>query len=579
MNINFKNKYIIISLIVLLIFLLAFFVLKDNEEEESVPEKIAIPVSVISVGNESVDQDKIEAVGSVKADSQIKLVAMESATVRGVFFDIGDNIVLGQRLVSLGDNTISSNLLIAQNDYLSRKNSLEIVKTSTEQDIQSSEINVANARESLELSKIQLKTAQDNYDNGIIQIDKNKIDLKNNAVITHNNNLSILFDTLDQINFIIKAEGDKQISGIKNVIAAKDKQSLSKSTLSYFNAKNSYTSLLSEPANPEKALDLINKSVNCLQLTKVALDDLILVLDSTVSSVDFSETTLSTQISKFNQLRISILGIEAKTKSLEQSIENIEINSKADIDRLDNSLAAAKNQIKLSEIALQNTELGLEKTKNAKDQQIISAEIAQNNTLGQLNLARQRAGDLSINSPISGIVTKKMIEVGQEVSPGTQIGEISKLDLIKIIIMLPYDEAYRIKTGDGVLIENKFKGFISQINPSADSLSKKVEVEIAYDNENKDLIAETFVNIDIPTNKNIKSKNNFFLLPLKAVSISQNENFVFLNENGIAVKRKVEIGEVQNNLVEIITGLSEEDSLIIEGNKNLNDGDKIEINL
>ena len=576
MNLGINQKKIIIGTFIILVFLLLIFKINSKEAVET-PKLIAPKiVSTIEIGSVSPNNSTINAIGSVKADSKISLVAMQTGTVRAINFNIGDKVITGQRLISLSENSISTSLLNAQTDHSNKTNNLEIVKTSSDQNIQSSEIALDNASKAVELSTIQVKAAQDNYDNGLIQVEKNKADLQNNSVINFNNNLSTLFDLLNQIDYIIKADGDEQIYGIEKVIAAKNKQSLSQSKISYFEAKDCYNNLLTKTTNPDQALTLISQSLACIQKTKIAVDDLIIVLENTVSSSEFSKSTINTQISKFNQLRISLLGAESATKQIEQSLENIEINSKADLDRLENNLALAHNQLNLSEIGYENALLGIEKTKSLKDQQIVSAQIAKDSSLGQLYLARERALDLNILSPINGIITKKSLEIGEEVAPGKILAEVSQLNLIKIIVRLSSEEAYKVKIGTKVIIEEKYNGFISQINPAADALSKKVEIEIAFDNSKGNLIAETFVNVEIPTEKNIKSKNGFFLIPMKAISITQNENFIYIIEDGLAIKKEVETGEIQNTLIEIVSGLNEGDNLVVDGNKNLNNLDKVE---
>lgn len=579
MNTKFTKKNLIILGIIIISFVSLLIFLNQNNggEINTTQETKAKNVSIITLGENGGKINSIEAVGSVKADTKVSIVAMQSATVRSINFNIGDVVKKGKRLVTLSDNNISTSLLNAQTDFANRKNNLEIVKTSTDQDIKSAQIGLANADKSLELAKIQLKTAQDNYDNGIIQIEKDKIDLKNNSVITYNNNLSILYDALNKIDYILKVDGNEQIAGIEKVIAAKNKQSLNTSKNSYTEAKNCYENLLLITPSPEMALKNTNDSLTCVQKTKEALDNLIIVLDNTISSVDFSEETLNANISKFNQLRLSLLGTESNTKSLTQAIENIEINAKSNKDKLDNLLATAKNQVSMAEIAYENAQLGLEKTSSLGDQQILSAEIAKDSTQGQLNLALARASDLYINSPIDGIITKKSVEVGEEVSPGKVVAEISQLNLMKIIINLPSEEAYKVKVGNEVIIEDKLQGFVSQINPAADSLSKKVEIEIAFDNKKSELIAETFVNIKIPIESQVKSNNGFFLIPLKAVTLTQNENYVYLAKDGIATKQDITVGDIQNDLIEITDGLNLDDKVIIDGSKNLNNGDKIEI--
>ena len=64
-------------------------------------------------------------------------------------------------------------------------------------------------------------------------------------------------------------------------------------------------------------------------------------------------------------------------------------------------------------------------------------------------------------------------------------------------------------------------------------------------------------------------------LEIKSVTLSQSENSVFVINDGIAKKIQVEIGEPQGSQIEILSGLSKGDELIIQGNKQLQSGDDV----
>jgi hypothetical protein len=120
-------------------------------------------------------------------------------------------------------------------------------------------------------------------------------------------------------------------------------------------------------------------------------------------------------------------------------------------------------------------------------------------------------------------------------------------------------------------------GVIGQIYPTADPINKKIRVEILVD-AGSELVAESFVNISIPVEKlpSDVSANSFFV-PLKAVSISPNENYIFIAENDRAKKIIVEIVKVNGENAEIKTDLPAETQIIIDGNKLVSDGEEIKI--
>ena len=70
-------------------------------------------------------------------------------------------------------------------------------------------------------------------------------------------------------------------------------------------------------------------------------------------------------------------------------------------------------------------------------------------------------------------------------------------------------------------------------------------------------------------------------VPLGSVNMTQNGNYVFIvskvDEQKRVLKTKVEIGKIKGTEVEIISGLKNNDLLIIGQNKDLKDNEIIEV--
>jgi membrane fusion protein (multidrug efflux system) len=143
---------------------------------------------------------------------------------------------------------------------------------------------------------------------------------------------------------------------------------------------------------------------------------------------------------------------------------------------------------------------------------------------------------------------------------------------------LPSEDIYRIEEGRIVNIRNDLTGIISSIDPAADPITRKVKVEITFDNKDKELIPGTFVEIEIPLSSLEKTHPESVFIPLRAVTIAQNESYVFVNSGGKARKINVVTGKTEGVLIEILDGLHDGDELIVEGAKNLENGEQIEIN-
>ena len=127
MNINLNKKRLIILILGIIIFGSILYLFNKEEAKESSPEERAKKVEVLKIGEENPNNSLISAVGSVKADSRVSIVSMQAATVREIYFSVGDEVKEGQVLAKLDDNNILTSLINAQTDYANRQNNLEII--------------------------------------------------------------------------------------------------------------------------------------------------------------------------------------------------------------------------------------------------------------------------------------------------------------------------------------------------------------------------------------------------------------------------------------------------------------------
>ena len=67
------------------------------------------------------------------------------------------------------------------------------------------------------------------------------------------------------------------------------------------------------------------------------------------------------------------------------------------------------------------------------------------------------------------------------------------------------------------------------------------------------------------------------IIPIKFIQKNNNESFVLVSENGMAVKKMITIDREYNGYAQITSGLAEGDMLITEGYDLINEGDKITV--
>ncbi|MGB0756867.1 MAG: efflux RND transporter periplasmic adaptor subunit [Patescibacteria group bacterium] len=565
-----KHHIILFALIVVVIIGGAALANREEAPQEDVAP--IIPTVTISKVGE-LDQDStVNATGVVKAATQVDVVALVNGTVQSIGAQVGDIVAKDTALANLYDATVLTNLSNAVTNYNNINLSFDTTKRLADESVRQAELNVQNAGESVQSAEVALQAAEDSLTNTSALQAREVENVRTSAVISIDGYLNTSANTLEQINYILKVEGNDQLPGIGPVLGAKDPLSVQTAEDAYTISRAEVVRLRTLENSDANVEVLLPQVVANLKQTLAAVNALTVVLENTVSSNLFTDSALLAQKNTFATLRANVVASNASAEGTLQTIQNQPLVHKQQIDALTAGVESARNQLDLAKLGLSNAEISLLQAEQSRDSQVIGASTSLDTSRGQLSLAQSQANDLSISAPIDGQIIAKHIEVGGEVGVGTKLFTIAQSDLVKVLIEVTSDEVYQLKVGQKVVINEEFDGVISQIDPTADSVSRKVGVEIIFNNAQKELIPETFVDVSIPLDDVVDST---ITIPLRAVTITQTERFVMVVEDNKAIKREVVIGQIIGADIEVVSGLDSEDILIIEGNKQVSDGQEV----
>jgi RND family efflux transporter MFP subunit len=586
-----KRLIIIISIIVIIFSYGAYAAIQkqdnnnlEDNKNNSAQERL-FEVETITINNATSTNSNnlyIEAVGAVNAKTKVDVTALSKGTIQLLSFDRGDQIKAGQVLAYLKSNSTQTGYQNAQTNYYNMLSNLEAVKRTTQSNVEQAQIGVEQAQKAIKNAEDSLKSAQENYETTIALQEQNLNDAKSNAVTSYSGYTQTVKDALEDINYIIGAESGPQLDEIKTTLSAKNYSALVKAKNTYKNTKNTYNSLKDKEIEKEYIKERLVEMITLLKETKTLTNETIIVLDNTVSSSKFPQSALNAQQEKFSGLYNKIINSVQSAENTLNNLNTIKLSQEKERLALKNNIQSAQNQLDNTKISYNNALVILNSAKESKQQQILLAQSQVDSALGQLNLSQEQLADLTITAPISGQITSKNVEIGAELNPGQIIASISQTDKVKVIINLPSEDIYQINLGQEVIINQNIKAEITNIAPSANQQTKKVEVEILVDNKDNKLIPGTFVDIKIKKNNQNTVKNGIIMIPLKAITITQAESYVFLvdtNENNelIAKKQIVTLGDNEADSVEIKSGLKIGDKVIIDGSKSIENNSLIQI--
>jgi RND family efflux transporter MFP subunit len=310
-------------------------------------------------------------------------------------------------------------------------------------------------------------------------------------------------------------------------------------------------------------------------------DASVLIQADTIHYNTFQFST--TYLGSFTPNKESVIASEAAGRVIQMNIqEGSFVNAGQVIAQLDTDIL--KNQLKIAESNMQLAE------KTAQRMNAAAAgltEVQVDNTNNQVNILKYQIEVLkkqismaTIKAPFSGIITAKFFEMGSLAGPGAQMAILTDISTLKLEVNVPEQDITKFKTGmkmnisTDVYPDHIFIGTVGIIASKAD-VTKNYTVKLIVPNSNSaySLKAGMYGSVSLSNSSNKES----FSIPRTALIGSNKEPQVYLIKDGIVTKQAIQIGESNENSLQVVSGLSENDIIATSGLVNLAEGVKVSI--
>nr|WP_294168274.1 efflux RND transporter periplasmic adaptor subunit [uncultured Sphingomonas sp.] len=194
----------------------------------------------------------------------------------------------------------------------------------------------------------------------------------------------------------------------------------------------------------------------------------------------------------------------------------------------------------------------------------------------QLNGTRARIGRLDIRAPAAGLVLARDVEAGQVVGAGSAaLFRIAQGGEMELVARLPQSDLAQVRVGVPATItpigsEQRFQGSVWQVSPIIDPQTRQGDARISIP-YNRELRPGGFASADI-----VAGAVTAPLLPESAVQSDDRGNYVYiLNNKNEVVRRDVKIGEVSDQGVTVVAGLTGNELIVESAGAFLNPGQKV----
>lgn len=255
-----------------------------------------------------------------------------------------------------------------------------------------------------------------------------------------------------------------------------------------------------------------------------------------------------------------------------------------------------------------------------------AARFAYEQGLASLRVQKIQYDNLTIKSPIDGLVVMRMVERGQLVSSGTPVFSLVDPTTFQLVVEPPERELSRLSVGQQALVTidalpgRVFDAFVQRIDPVADPVSGTIRARLAFDEDDRlnlleglfsrvRLVMETIPDaLLVPKDVVVEENGRYYVFvieqqtPEEFVS-DQLELFEESNdmedeesEQGgdeneliepvidmpegpvtVALRREVEVGLQDSRHMQITAGLDDDEVIVVVGQSNLRTGAEVSI--
>ncbi len=230
------------------------------------------------------------------------------------------------------------------------------------------------------------------------------------------------------------------------------------------------------------------------------------------------------------------------------------------------------------EKAKNDYELVLIESGKKKDEVMASAKQFTQSEI-DVKMSQMELEKTKIRAPFSGIITDIKISPKETVTAGREIFTLVDISRIKVQARVLESEVGKMRVGREADLRfsaypgKTFKGKVEAISPIINPADKTCTVHILVENPEEEIKpgmhAEVEISADVYTDR--------LLVPQEAVLVRGGRKLVFVVEEGLAKWRYIEVGLENEDYAEVLDGVKEGESVIIEGHLTLAHDAKVQV--
>ncbi|MBO5291884.1 MAG: efflux RND transporter periplasmic adaptor subunit [Lachnospiraceae bacterium] len=512
-----------------------------RQEEETVLSD-AVPVEVMApqAGELSL---KNEFVGTVSPEEAVYVMPMVSAEVLSTNVSVGDRVQAGDVLCRLDSEAAELQLQSAQASYSSAQAGLN----SAQAGYNSAVAGYASTEAQLDAQLGGTKKLQD-YQT------ENQIKKIKDGIEDLDENLNDIEDDKDDLKKARNKAEKQKDEAAQAVTDAKNGLEAAKAKLAELKASTTVSG--AEGAATAEEIALAEEKV------KTAEAD----VKSAEAAAQAASAAYNTLKNQYETLKDSIEDLEDSKEDAEESLEQAQTASQitqedvyGDVRKqIDAGKAAAKTSIDSAQAGVESARVGLE-----------AAQVGIDSAQYQLDM-------YTITAPIDGIIESVGLEEHGFATPSSPAFVISNKETMTVTFYVSEGIRNTFQIGESIQVErgsSLYEGTITEIGSMVDQTTGLFQIKASVSAPDNGLLTGSSVKIVADT----YSRNDALLIPYDAVYFEDSQAYVYVAENGKAVRKDIETDIFDETTITVVSGLTASDQVIVTWSSNLRDGAEITV--
>jgi RND family efflux transporter MFP subunit len=223
--------------------------------------------------------------------------------------------------------------------------------------------------------------------------------------------------------------------------------------------------------------------------------------------------------------------------------------------------------------------------------QISADEAALSEAQNQLDVALASEQQLTamsdytrIVAPFTGVVTKRYVDTGALVQAGTNsntqalpVVSVAQTNLFRLILPVPESAVPTVRLGSRVSVRvpslsRNFEGEVSRFANDLNEETRTMHTEVDVPNKDGSIVAGMYAEVDLT----LKKKTSVLAVPIQAVTRNAEQALVLVvNAHDRIEERKVKLGLEGANQIEVLSGLSPHERVVIGSRSEFRPGDLV----